>query len=194
MARARQLCSERGAVLVFDELKTGFRIATGGYQQYAEITPDLAAFGKAMGNGYPIAAFCGSAALMEAVDKTWISSTLASEAGGLAAVGAVLQWYDQAEICESLWSTGREMRQVVTDALAASGLEGVRLDGIDPMWFFRFDDAAVETAFLLAAARHGVLFKRGAYNFPAMAHDEDAIREIESGASAAFVELRENAR
>ncbi len=59
------------------------------------------------------------------------------------------------------------------------------------MWFLRFDDPAVERAFIAAAARNGVLFKRGAYNFAAVAHDEDAIREIETGASAAFVELRE---
>src|SRR5438105_4376114 len=48
IAAARRLCDEQGAVLIFDEIKTGFRLATGGYQQYAEITPDLAAFGKAI--------------------------------------------------------------------------------------------------------------------------------------------------
>jgi glutamate-1-semialdehyde 2,1-aminomutase len=192
--RARTLCDTAGAALVFDEIKTGFRLATAGYQQYAEITPDLAAFGKAMANGYPIAAVCGKAALMEAANKTWISSTLASETGALAAVAVVLDWYDKADICDTLWSTGRDMRKAVTDAIAASGIEGVAVDGIDPMWFLRFDDAAVETDFLLAAVRNGVLFKRGAYNFAAVAHDEDAIREIESGASAAFVELIESAQ
>lgn len=189
--RARKLCDQSGAVLVFDEIKTGFRIATAGYQQYAEITPDLAAFGKAMANGYPIAAVCGNAALMDASEKTWISSTLASETGALAAAGAVLAWHEQADICGSLWSIGAEMRQVVGQALEASGVGGVTIDGIDPMWLLRFDDPAAETEFLLSAARNGVLFKRGAYNFAAVAHDDDAIREIESGASAAFVALRE---
>lgn len=189
--RARKLCDQSGAVLIFDEIKTGFRLATGGYQQYAEIAPDLATFGKAMANGYPIAAVCGIAALMDAAEKTWISSTLASETGALAATGAVLAWHDQVDICATLWSTGKEMRRAVSDALTASGITGVTVDGIDPMWLLRFDDAAVETEFLLAAARHGVLFKRGAYNFAAVAHDDEAIREIESGASAAFVELRE---
>jgi glutamate-1-semialdehyde aminotransferase len=193
IARARALCDANGAVLVFDEIKTGFRLATGGYQQYADVTPDLAAFGKAMANGFPIAAVCGHASVMEAATKTWISSTLASEAGALAAVGAVLAWHDRAEICESLWRTGQEMRTAVGAAISASETEGVTIEGIDPMWFLRFADPAVETEFLQAAARHGVLFKRGAYNFAALAHDEDAIREIESGASAAFVELRERA-
>jgi glutamate-1-semialdehyde 2,1-aminomutase len=188
---ARELCNQRGAALIFDEIKTGFRLATGGYQQYADVVPDLAAFGKAMANGFPIAAVCGNAALMEAAEKTWISSTLASESGALAATGAVLAWHDRAEICESLWRTGNEMRQAVSAAIAASETRGVSVEGIDPMWFLKFEDPAVETQFLQTAARNGVLFKRGAYNFAAIAHDEDAIREIEAGASAAFVELRE---
>jgi glutamate-1-semialdehyde 2,1-aminomutase len=191
--KARALCTAAGAVLIFDEMKTGFRVATAGYQQYAGITPDLAAFGKAMSNGFPIAAVCGNAALMEAADRTWISSTLASETGALAAVAAMLAWHNEADICATLWSTGQEMRAAVTNALTASGVDGISVDGIDPMWLIRFDDPANETEFLLAAARHGVLFKRGAYNFAAVAHDEEAIRAIEAGASAGFVALRENA-
>jgi glutamate-1-semialdehyde 2,1-aminomutase len=190
--RARELCDRYHAVLVFDEMKTGFRIATAGYQQYAEMTPDLAVFGKALANGFPLAAVCGRADLMDvAAHRTWISSTLGSETGALAAAGAVLSWHDRADICASLWSIGKDMRAAVQTALDASGVSGVRLDGLDPMWLLRFQDAAAESAFLAAAVRNGVLFKRGAYNFAAMAHDDDALREIESGASAAFVELRE---
>jgi glutamate-1-semialdehyde 2,1-aminomutase len=191
IARARALCDEHGAVLIFDEVKTGFRLATGGYQQYADVVPDLAAFGKALANGFPLSAVCGKAALMDAVKKTWISSTLASETSALAAAGAVLAWHERADICATLWSTGKEIRAVVSAALEASGVEGVVMDGIDPMWFLRFERPEVEAAFIAAGVRNGVLFKRGAYNFAAIAHGDDAIREIESGASAAFVELRE---
>jgi hypothetical protein len=67
----------------------------------------------------------------------------------------------------------------------------VSVDGIDPMWFLRFMDKQRETRFLELAATHGVLFKRGAYNFAAIAHDEEVITDIEEGASAAFVELLE---
>ena len=191
MERARALCDKAGAVLVFDEIKTGFRLATGGYQQYAEIVPDLAAFGKAMANGHPIAAVCGRKELMDACDRTWISSTLASETGALAAAGAVLAWHEAADICQTLWQNGADMRASMSDAIAACGFPGVTVEGIDPMWFLKFENTAVETEFLLAAARNGVLFKRGPYNFPAIAHDEEALREIEAAASAAFVELTE---
>jgi glutamate-1-semialdehyde 2,1-aminomutase len=189
--RARTLCDVAGAVLIFDEVKTGFRLATGGYQQFAEITPDLAAFGKAMANGYPLSAVCGNAELMKAAEKTWISSTLASEAGALAAANAVLDWHDRAQVCESLWSIGKEIRESVAAAAKASGLKGISIEGIDPMWFLKFEREQDEHAFIRAAVSHGVLFKRGAYNFAALAHDDDAVRDIEAGASAAFVDLRE---
>jgi glutamate-1-semialdehyde 2,1-aminomutase len=191
IARARELCDQSGAALIFDEIKTGFRLATGGYQQFADATPDLAAFGKAMSNGHPLAAVCGNAALMGAAGKTWISSTLASESGSLAAAYAVLQWHDRADICASLADIGREIREAVSAAIEASGVQGVSIEGLDPMWFLRFDAPERETIFLRAAVESGVLFKRGPYNFAAMAHDEEAIREIEAAASAAFVTLRD---
>jgi glutamate-1-semialdehyde 2,1-aminomutase len=191
IARARDLATSAGAVLIFDEIKTGFRLKTGGYQAYADVMPDLSAFGKAMANGFPLAAVVGHREVMDAARKTWISSTLASEATALAAASAVLSWHDQADVCESLWTIGGEMRQSMESAIAASGVTGVTVDGLDPMWLFRFDDPRRETRFLELAAQHGVLFKRGAYNFAALAHDEDAMRDLESGASSAFVELRD---
>jgi glutamate-1-semialdehyde 2,1-aminomutase len=191
IARARELATQAGAVLIFDEMKTGFRLATGGYQAYANVVPDLAAFGKAMANGYPLAAVAGERDVMDAARKTWISSTLASEASALAAVSAVLAWHDQADVCESLWTVGAELRNAVTSAIEASGVQGITVDGLDPMWLMRFDKPERERRFLELSAENGVLFKRGAYNYAALAHDEDSIREIEAGASGALVALRD---
>jgi glutamate-1-semialdehyde 2,1-aminomutase len=190
---ARQLCDDRGAVLIFDEMKTGFRVRAGGYQEYAGLTPDLAVFGKALANGYPLAAVVGKEAVMSAARNTWISSTLAGEATALAAANAVLEWHARGEVCEALWTVGVEMQQAVTRAVEASRVQGVRVAGIPPMWFIEFDDDARRTRFLEAALEHGVLFKRGAYNFASVAHDEDAIAEIEKAASEAFVRLRDEA-
>ena len=64
LTRARELCDASGAVLIFDEMKTGFRVAPGGYQEVCGVTPDLATFGKAMANGFPRAAVVGQAAVM----------------------------------------------------------------------------------------------------------------------------------
>jgi glutamate-1-semialdehyde 2,1-aminomutase len=190
-ARARELCDAAGAVLIFDEIKTGFRLATGGYQEHAKITPDLSAFGKAMANGYPLSAVVGKRALMEAARKTWISSTLASESTALAAAGAVLEWHEKADICDSLASIGLDQRASINSAIKASGIDGVTVEGIDHMWLLRWDTPAREQRFLELAAGQGVLFKRGAYNYPAIAHNDDIIQRIEAAANAAFIDLRD---
>lgn len=188
---ARRMCDAHGAVLIFDEIKTGFRLRPGGYQEYATFEPDLAAFGKAMANGFPISAVVGRAAIMEAATKTWISSTLASEAVALAAVNAVLDWHDRVDVCDSLWRTGEEMAGAVRRAIAAAGLDGVSVDGVGPMWLVRFPTPHRESRFLELALEQGVLFKRGAYNYSSLAHDDEIIVDIERTASTAFVHLVE---
>lgn len=192
IAAGRAACDRAGAVLIFDEMKTGFRLATGGYQQFAEVTPDLAIFGKAMACGMPVSAVVGSAAVMSAADKTWISSTLAGEASSLAAIGVVLDRYAEIDVCEALARAGGEMKRLVADAIGASGVSGIAVEGPDPMWLLRFEDPLLETHLLERAAGLGVLFKRGAYNYPSLAHDDDEVlAEIERVASTALVEILE---
>lgn len=191
IAVARGLCDQQGAVLIFDELKTGFRLARGGYQEFSGVKPDLAAFGKAMANGFPVAAVVGNAGVMEAATRTWISSTLAGESMAIAAALAVLEVYEGAEdVCASLGRIGGALREGVDAAVKASGISGVTVSGLDPMWLMRFDDPVVERRFLEEAVREGVLFKRGAYNYAALAHDEeDTVVEIERAASSALVAI-----
>ncbi|HET9012707.1 MAG TPA: aminotransferase class III-fold pyridoxal phosphate-dependent enzyme [Gemmatimonadaceae bacterium] len=194
LAGARAICERTGAVLIFDEMKTGFRVRTGGWQEYAAVEPDLAVFGKALANGYPLAAVVGRAAIMEAAGRTWISSTLAGETTALAAAMAVLDRHDEEDVCAALWSIGESTLDVVRAAVSASGVRGVSVEGIAPMWMFRFDDPTRQDRFLRLARNHGALFKRGAYNYAALAHDEEAIAAIERAASSAFVELVEQER
>jgi glutamate-1-semialdehyde 2,1-aminomutase len=191
IARARALCDANGAALIFDEMKTGFRLATGGYQELAGVTPDLATFGKALANGFPLAAVCGRADLMDGLKRTWVSSTLASEGSALAAALGVLDWHEAGDVCGELARIGGEMREHVAVALKASGLSGVSQHGIDPMWFMKFESPAAEQRFVSLAAEHGALFKRGAYNFAALAHDDDALVDIQAAASNAFVAMRQ---
>jgi hypothetical protein len=83
---------------------------------------------------------------------------------------------------------GGAIRSGVDSAVTASGIDGVTVAGLDPMWFMRFEDATVERRFLEQAVAEGVLFKRGAYNYSSLAHDEEeTIVEIERAASSALV-------
>jgi glutamate-1-semialdehyde aminotransferase len=194
IAEAALLCEGLGAVLVFDEMKTGFRLHTGGYQAYAGVRPHLAVFGKAMANGFPIAAVVGQADVMDAARHAWISSTLAGESCALAAVGAVLDRHARMNVCRRLWRAGQQLHDALGRAIVASGITGVRVDGIAPMLLLRWDHAERESRFVQAAARHGVLVKRGAYDFAALAHDEDAIERAERGITLALGEIMDGER
>ena len=154
LQRARELCDSSGAVLVFDEIKTGFRVAPGGYQELVGVTPDLATFGKAMANGFPLSAVVGRAAVMDAARRTWISSTLASESTALAAALAVLDWHEEADICATLADTGREMRASLDRAIAASGRRRASSPmAVDPMMLLRWDDPGARGALPRRRAR-----------------------------------------
>jgi glutamate-1-semialdehyde 2,1-aminomutase len=171
---ARRLASAHGAVLVFDEIKTAFRLAPGGAAERYGVHPDLAVLGKALANGFPLAAVVGRADLMARVRETWISSTLATEFVGLAAAQAVLEVWSEVDVAAHLARVGTLMR----DGLEGSaGPSPWTMCGIPEMWFLRFGDDARERRFLLDCARRGVLFKRGAYNFPSLAHDRPEVEE-----------------
>ena len=199
-AAARRLADAAGAVLVFDEIKTGGRLHLAGAQAVTARTggvlPDLTTYGKAIANGYPLAAVVGRAAVMDAARRSWISSTLAGESIALAAAHAVLDRHAREDVCGALALTGARLRGAVCAALAASGVDGVTVHGLDPMWFVRFADGATataarrETRFLAAARDAGVLFKRGAYDYAALAHDAAAVAQVGEAAAAGLAAVR----
>ncbi|MDC0073415.1 aminotransferase class III-fold pyridoxal phosphate-dependent enzyme [Alphaproteobacteria bacterium] len=77
---AREITYKNNIILIFDEIVTGFRMDIGGAQQFYDITPDLACFGKAMGNGMPISAIVGRKEIMNTMDKIFFSGTFGGEA------------------------------------------------------------------------------------------------------------------
>lgn len=170
----RDRCTRHGAVMILDEVKTGFRIRTGGVQELHRVIPDLTTLGKAMANGYPLAAVVGRAAVMESATRTWISSTAAAESTGLAAARAVCDWHDRTDVPARVAEAGRSMREIVGGALADAPWSGVRAEGPDAMWRLVSDTPDALDAFVAVAAHHGVLFKRGAYQFAALAHETGA--------------------
>jgi glutamate-1-semialdehyde 2,1-aminomutase len=171
LVAARTACDRAGAVLIFDEVKTAFRIRTGGIQELLGVTPDLTTVGKAFANGYPLAAVVGRAGVMEAANRTWISSTAAAESTGLAAARAVLDWHDRTDVPARLEAAGLVLRDGLQEVLGASNI-GVRAEGPPQMFRLIADTEHQLDAFVAAGVAEGVLFKRGAYQFPSLAHDD----------------------
>lgn len=109
----RDIATRIGAVLIFDEMVSGFRWANGGAQAYYGVTPDLATFGKACANGFPLAFLCGRRDLMEHADV--ISGTFGGETLSLAACNAVLDIYQTEPIIETLWARGKQFKDGLND-------------------------------------------------------------------------------
>ena len=164
-----------GAVLIFDEIKTGFRLAIGGAAERYGVRPDLAVYGKALANGFPLAAVGGRADLMAAATRTWISSTLATESVALAAARATLEVFERAAVCDHLHRIGTRMlhglhrlQRKYPDAIAG-------VAGMAEMCFLHYATEEISRAVAVGCAKEGVLFKRTAYNFVSLAHDEGAV-------------------
>ena len=145
--KVKALCQAHGAVLIFDEVIAGFRFAKGGAQELFGVTPDLAAFGKALGNGMPISAVVGRADIMAKMDDIFFSGTAGGEALSLAAAKAVLLKIQREPVVETLWRRGREVASIALAAAAKQGLsEYYSLTGLPPWHLIVWKDAPSATA------------------------------------------------
>jgi glutamate-1-semialdehyde aminotransferase len=164
-----------GAVLVADEIKTIGRLAIGGGCERWSVRPDLVVMGKAIANGFPLAAVGGRAEVMAAVSRTWISSTLATEWVSFAAARATLAELVGRRVPEHIGRLGARLMDGL-GRLAARYPGTVRgVAGLPEMCCLQYHDEADGAALAVEAARRGLLFKRGAYNFVSLAHDEAAV-------------------
>ncbi len=119
----RALTQEFGILLIFDEVKTGFRFARGGAAEYFGITPDLATFAKAMGNGYPAAAFGGRAEVMSVLpDKVSHGGTYAGNRIAAAAAVKTLTILKETNALETIHATGRLIQAGLREVLNPKGL------------------------------------------------------------------------
>jgi glutamate-1-semialdehyde 2,1-aminomutase len=119
----RALTEEFGILLIFDEVKTGFRFAKGGAAEYFGITPDLATFAKAMGNGYPAAAFGGRAEIMSVLpDKVSHGGTYAGNRVAAAAAAKTLEIIRDTDALDTIRATGLRIQDGLRELLNPTGL------------------------------------------------------------------------
>jgi len=166
---------DAGAVLVFDEIKTAFRLAVGGAAERYGVTPDIAVIGKAFANGFPLAAVGGRADVMAAVNHTWISSTLATESVALAAALATLEVYESEPVCAHLHRVGTRLLHGLHRLQRDHRHIATSVGGIAELCFLHFANDELSSRVAVECARRGLLFKRTAYNFVSYAHTESDI-------------------
>ena len=126
----KELCERHGAVLAFDEMITGFRWHLGGAQKFHDVVPHLSTFGKAMGNGFAIAALAGKREIMRlgGLDHDQprvflLSTTHGAETHALAASLETIRFYRENDVVGSLWAQGERLRLLVNKSIVANKLE-----------------------------------------------------------------------
>jgi glutamate-1-semialdehyde 2,1-aminomutase len=137
LQKVRRLATERGIVLIFDECTSGFRETFGGLHKKYGVEPDLAIFGKALGNGYAITATIGRRAVMEAAQTTFISSTFWTERIGPAAALRTLDVMARVKSWEHITETGREIHSRWRALAAKYGL-AITTTGLPALAGFSF--------------------------------------------------------
>ena len=133
----RDLCSKKGIVLIFDECSSGFRETYGGLHLKYGVNPDLAMFGKALGNGYAITSIIGRSSIMEAAQNTFISSTFWTERIGPAAALKTLEVMDRVQSWNTITGLGKYM-QLCWKQLADAYALPISISGIPALTSFAF--------------------------------------------------------
>lgn len=202
----RRLCTEYGAILIFDEVMSGFRVARGGAQELNGIVPDLTALGKVIGGGLPVAAFGGRAEVMKhlaPLGGVYQAGTLSGNPVTVAAGMATLKIIQQEGFYDSLT---RQTRKLADGLSAAAKAAGVRFaaDAIGGMFGLYFDEAVPTSyaevmkgdkerfnRFFHKMLDAGVYFAPSAFEagFVSAQHTDAIIEETVAAAAKAFAEL-----
>lgn len=195
----RAATRRHGVVLIFDEVVTGFRLALGGAREYYGVEPDLVAYGKALGGGFPIGAYGGRADLMAAVDEArlpgpnyaWSASTSGGNPVSAAAALATLDILSRPGVYERLFAAGANLRHQMASVLAAEGEPGFIL-GDGPLAQVAFSpepvvdqrswlkaDRARGRAVMLELLRRGVFLNpMGTKLYLSLDHDDAALAQF----------------
>lgn len=157
----RELCTKYGALLIFDEIVTGFRFGLGGAQEYFGVTPDLATFGKAMGNGMPINALVGKYEYMQELNHVFFSATFGGEAVSIAAAIETIKELKESdgEVFSHTWGQGARLKSAFETYSKKNGLK-LKVRGYNPRLVIEFleeDASGCKDLFHQEMVKRGIL-------------------------------------
>lgn len=138
LQKVKNLTHKYGALLVFDEIITGFRYSLGGAQKLFGVTPDLATFGKSMANGMPISALVGKKKYMKKINDIFYSFTMGGEALSLAAAIATIKELEKKKVINYIWKLGDYLIKETNKLIKKNNLEDVIKIKGKPCWSLMF--------------------------------------------------------
>jgi glutamate-1-semialdehyde 2,1-aminomutase/spore coat polysaccharide biosynthesis protein SpsF len=166
LAAVRDVAHDNGALLIFDEIITGFRVSMGGAQEHFGVTPDLAAFGKGMANGFPLSALVGREDVMRELEEVFFSFTFGGELASIAATQRTIDILQEEQVIDHMWTLGERVREETNDLIATHGLEDyIACRGLAPWPVLEFEgdtdddlDLLAKSLFQQEVVNRGVLF------------------------------------
>jgi len=186
----RKIADEHDLILIFDEITSGWRMNVGGVHEIYGVIPDIAVYGKAMGNGYPIAAVVGKGFVMESAQESFISSTFWTEGIGLTASIATIEKMEKNNVPAHLIDIGTRISEGWNTLAKDHGIE-VEIMGIPPLTTLKFvhdQDQAMHTLFSQEMLAKGFLASKSVY--ASYSHTPDHVCAYLDAADGVFATIR----
>lgn len=186
LQKVREKAKKAGAVLIFDEVTSGWRYVHGGIHQLYSVTPDIAVYAKAISNGFPCAALVGKEEIMQYAQETFISSTYWTERVGSAAAIATIKELKEQQVAEYLLETGKKVQAIWKNAADSHNLS-ITIEGRPALTHFSFnhDKPQVLSTLLTQELLDKSILGNTAY-YGSFAHKEEHITIYEAALNEAF--------
>ncbi len=184
LENVKSVVNANDALLIFDEVKTGFRYALGGAQAYFGVTPDMSVFGKALANGFATAVVVGRQEIMDEVAGVWVAATFHGEVSLVAAAIATIAELEAKDGVAFMWKQGQKLLDGYKEMTDRLGIDQVRIGGIGPMPFFGLNaegekQSQFRKAFYEATLDGGLYLPEGHIWFMSISHtDEDIAKTL----------------
>jgi glutamate-1-semialdehyde 2,1-aminomutase/spore coat polysaccharide biosynthesis protein SpsF len=191
LQHVKELAHRHGALLIFDEICSGFHFGLGGAQKRYNVIPDMACFGKAMGNGFPIACVVGRADVMKTFEEIFFSFTFGGEVASMAAAMAVLDVLETTDALARMEAHGKSLQDGFNTLAKLAGLSERLVCVGRPTWsLIKFRDINGKDSLMLRSLVSQELIKRGilslaTHNLTA-AHDHVAVQQTLEAYAAVF--------
>jgi len=186
---------DHDALLIFDEVQTGFRMSLGGASEYFNVFPDLAAFGKGMANGYPLGAIAGSAEYMRIFDDIFYSTTFGGETASLVAGMATIEELKEKNILSSIYKNSLRFFELFNKLSVEHNLP-ISTIGFPSRQFLLckdnsgFESLLVKSLFCQEMAKNGILIGQGPI-FHSYSHNEEDMAQTIDAAEKAMKVVKE---
>lgn len=190
LQKLKDLAKEIGAVLIYDEITSGFRSCVGGIHRKYKVYPDMAIFAKSMANGYAMSAILGTEDVMQAAQSTFISSTNWTERVGPSAALATIKKYQETKTDKHIISIGKEVQEIWKSAAIKHSLD-IEVTGLPSLAAFSFKgehSVELSTQYVIEMLQHNIL---GFRQFKAsLSHSRDDIKTYDVAVDQVFKKLK----